>query len=74
MAAHFKVILWALLQDYDRITNPPKNLADVNTVVLIMWDVFEARYGWGKGGAIVLIMPMGCAIFCGLHCCTSAAR
>lgn len=61
-------------QDWEGITNPPHNLAKVNTVALIVWDVFETRYGWGQGGAILLLMPLGCAVFCGLHCGTSAAR
>ena len=63
-----------MLQDYKGIVNPPENLAKVNTVALIVWDVFEAKYGWGQAGAIVLLFPLGCAVFCGLHCATSAAR
>lgn len=62
------------VQDYDALTYPPERLANVNTVALIVWDVFEARYGWGQGGAIMLLVPLGCALFCGLHCTTSAAR
>ena len=63
-----------MLQDWEAITNPPPNLAKVNVVALIVWDVFEARYGWGQWGAFVLLFPLGCAVFCGLHCATSAAR
>ena len=63
-----------MLQDYDAITHPPQNLAKVNTVVLIVGEVFEGRYGWDKGAATILMVPLGCAIFCGLHCGTSAAR
>lgn len=63
-----------MLQDYEGIVNPPENLAKVNTVALIVWDVFEAKYAWGQAAAIVLLFPLGCAVFCGLHCATSAVR
>ena len=62
------------MQDWEAITNPPEKLAKVNTVALIFWDVFQARYGWGRGGALLLLIPMGQAIFFGIHCSTSAAR
>lgn len=63
-----------VLQDFEKIMNPPENLASVNTVALILWDVFEARYGWGRGSIIVFVFPLGCSFFCALHGITSAAR
>lgn len=63
-----------MLQDWQGLTNPPEHLAKVNTVALIVWDAFETRFGWGQAAAFVLLFPLGCAAFCGLHCITSAAR
>lgn len=67
-------LLSNLIQDWDAIISPPENLAKVDTVALIFWDIFEARYGWGRGGALLLLIPLGSAIFFGIHCSTSAAR
>ena len=64
---------WYMLQDWDAVTQLPEHLAMVNTVALIVWDVFEARFGWGQCGTLMLLMPLGCALFCGLHAATSAA-
>jgi len=58
----------------NNITDPASNLAEVNGVALIFWDIFEAKYGSGKGALFLLLIPLGCGVFCGLHSITSASR
>ena len=40
----------------------------------MFWDIFEARYGSGKMAVVLLMIPLGCGVFCGLHSITSASR
>jgi len=56
------------------ITDPASSLAEVNGVALMFWDIFEAKYGSGKGAVFLLLIPLGCGVFCGLHSITSASR
>jgi len=61
-------------QNVTNITDPASNLAEVNGVALMFWDIFEAKYGSGKGAVFLLLIPLGCGVFCGLHSITSASR
>lgn len=61
-------------QNVSNITDPASNLAEVNGVALIFWDIFEAKYGSGTGAVFLLLIPLGCGVFCGLHSITSASR
>ena len=58
----------------DSITDPASSLAEMNGVALIFWDIFEAKYESGKGAVFLLLIPLGCGVFCGLHSITSASR
>ncbi|KAL0027332.1 hypothetical protein WJX79_001331 [Trebouxia sp. C0005] len=49
-------------------------LVKVNSVALILWDIFEARYGSGVGAVLLLLLPLGCSLFCAIHTITSASR
>ena len=61
-------------QNVGNVTDPASSLAEVNGVALIFWDIFEAKYGSGTGAVFLLLIPLGCGVFCGLHSITSASR
>ncbi len=67
-------MLCPAVQDVQSITNPSGNLVNVNSVALILWDIFDARYGSGAGAALLMLLPLGCSFFGAVHTITSASR
>ncbi|KAL0051838.1 hypothetical protein WJX82_002885 [Trebouxia sp. C0006] len=70
----YLLALTLCIQNVTNITDPASSLAEVNGVALMFWDIFEAKYGSGKGAVFLLLIPLGCGVFCGLHSITSASR
>ncbi|KAL0027156.1 hypothetical protein WJX79_010857 [Trebouxia sp. C0005] len=70
----YLLALTLCIQNVDSITDPASSLAEMNGVALIFWDIFEAKYESGKGAVFLLLIPLGCGVFCGLHSITSASR
>ncbi len=62
------------VQDVESITDPSGSLVKVNSVALILWDIFDARYGSGVGAVLLMLLPLGCSCFSALHTVTSASR
>ncbi|KAL0051808.1 hypothetical protein WJX82_002508 [Trebouxia sp. C0006] len=70
----YLLALTLCIQDVQSIVDPSGSLVNVNSVALILWDIFDARYGSGVGAVLLLLLPLGCSFFCAIHTVTSASR